>query len=287
MTDFHSREPDDMTLLARRRNSRSGPIAGHEDPPDLEQLEARLSYAARTGAGERIGRYINPLVAAAGDLLAQVVRLSQMTAPGDVQALNNHLNDLVKVFQASAEYHRVPSEQMTAARYVLCTVLDEAVLNTPWGSASEWSRMSLLSRYHQETFGGEKFFQLLERLSANAARHLHMLELMYLCLALGFEGKYRVITRGGVELDEIREGLFRQIRQLRGDPPRELSPQWRGADRPQQGRVHSVARWQLALITATCLATLYGGFAWALVKHRTAVLQPFEQLIQAESGPRT
>jgi type VI secretion system protein ImpK len=39
------------------------------------------------------------------------------------------------------------------------------VVTSGWGNESEWSQMSLLSRFHQETFGGEKFFQLLDRLS--------------------------------------------------------------------------------------------------------------------------
>ncbi|WP_206197454.1 type IVB secretion system protein IcmH/DotU, partial [Pseudomonas viridiflava] len=92
-------------------------------------------------------------------------------------------------------HHAIEHDQMLAARYVLCTVLDEAVLTTAWGSSSNWSTMSLLSHFHQETFGGEKFFQLLERLGSNPARHLHLLELMYLCLALGLKGKYRVTLR--------------------------------------------------------------------------------------------
>jgi len=109
------------------------------------------------------------------------------------------------------------SSQVMAARYVLCTVVDEAVVTTPWGNESEWSQMSLLSSFHNETFGGEKFFQLLDRLSKNPVKHLPMLELMYLCLSLGFEGKYRVQARGMLELEGIRDALYRQIRQLRGD----------------------------------------------------------------------
>ena len=77
---------------------------------------------------------------------------------------------------------------------------------------------------------------MLDRLSKNPVKHLPMLELMYLCLALGFEGKYRVMARGVLDLDGISDALYRQIRQLRGDVPRELSPHW-------QGSATSVAAW--------------------------------------------
>ncbi|NVL27204.1 hypothetical protein F2S73_10895 [Pseudomonas syringae pv. actinidiae] len=77
------------------------------------------------------------------------------------------MSDQVKLFEAEARKRAIDNDQLLAARYVLCTVVDEAVLNTSWGSKSDWSKISLLSRFHKETFGGEKFFQLLERLSTN------------------------------------------------------------------------------------------------------------------------
>ena len=53
---------------------------------------------------------------------------------------------------------------------------------------------------------------------------------MYLCASLGFEGRYRVLPRGSAALTELRDGLYRGIRQRRGEFERELSPQWRGID---------------------------------------------------------
>ncbi len=58
---------------------------------------------------------------------------------------------------------------------------------------------------------------MIERLSKNPIKHLSMLELLYLCLSLGFEGKYRVQTRGMVELESLRDALYRLICQTRGD----------------------------------------------------------------------
>ena len=63
------------------------------------------------------------------------------------------------------------AEQITAARYVVCTMLDEAASrDTPWG-AGVWARQSLLVMFHNETWGGEKVFQLLARLAQKPAQH--------------------------------------------------------------------------------------------------------------------
>ena len=84
----------------------------------------------------------------------------------------------------------------SAARYVLCAGLDEAVLSTPWGAQSEWAQHPLLVALHREAWGGEKFFEMLDRISTDPARYLDLMELQYLCLALGFGGKYQVHERG-------------------------------------------------------------------------------------------
>ena len=47
-------------------------------------------------------------------------------------------------------------------------------------------------------------------------RYTDVLELMYLCLSLGFEGRMRVAQRGASELSRTREGLFNLLRHGKG-----------------------------------------------------------------------
>jgi type VI secretion system protein ImpK len=154
-------------------------------------------------------------------------------------------------------------------------VIDEAVVTTSWGSQSDWSKMSLLSSFHNETFGGEKFFQLLERMSRDPFKHLAMLELMYLCLSLGFEGKYRVMERGLLQLEQVRDALYRQIRHVRGDTPAACAPSPR-PEQPRRKRLRVVSLTWIAVFVAASLLSLYAGFAWVLGQQREAVLQPYQ-----------
>ena len=50
--------------------------------------------------------------------------------------------------------------------------------------------------FHKEAQGGEKFFEILERLRAEPDRYIDLIELLYVCLALGYEGKYRARPSG-------------------------------------------------------------------------------------------
>ncbi|MBD3814321.1 MAG: DotU family type IV/VI secretion system protein, partial [Betaproteobacteria bacterium] len=176
---------DDRTVILDRNGAApaQSPLTDFSEPPRYEQLEERMIYAARLRPAESFNASLNPLVAAASALLSEVVRLKHSFEAEDLQALHRRLSADLKLFEHRSLHEGADGSQVMAARYVLCTVLDEAVVTTPWGNESQWSQMSLLSSFHNETFGGEKFFQLLERLSRNPVKHLPMLELMYLCLS--------------------------------------------------------------------------------------------------------
>ena len=272
------REAQDTTVVLNRQGEGAAPRGPLTDfaTPRFEQLEERMVYAARMRPAEVFNISFNPLVAASALLLSEVVRLKTNANPENFDALNERLNVAIKLFEHRALQEGVEGGQVMAARYVLCTVVDEAVVTTPWGNESAWSQMSLLSTFHNETFGGEKFFQLLEHLSRNPVKHLAMLELMYICLSLGFEGKYRVLPRGMLELEAIRDSLYRQIRQLRGDIPRELSPHWEGLKDGRRRLVRIVPGWLVAVATVAGLALLYAGFGWVLHEQRVTVLQPYQ-----------
>jgi type VI secretion system protein ImpK len=131
--------------------------------------------------------------------------------------------------------------------------MDEAVLSTPWGSQSEWGQQSLLVAFHREAWGGERFFERLDQLKQDPARHIDLLELHYLCLAVGFMGRYQVLQRGDARLAEVQQGLYRAIRTVRGAPADELSLQWRGLEDRRHRLVRYVPWW---VVGAGVLAAL-------------------------------
>jgi type VI secretion system protein ImpK len=134
---------------------------------------------------------------------------------------------------------------MAAARYALCTLLDETIASTAWGSGV-WGTRSLLVAFHNEASGGEKVFLILQRLSQNPAANIDLLELMYLCLSLGLQGRYRLIERGHEQLAALRERLLQLIRQQRGSYEPDLSPQWRGEAVQAVSPLNRIPLWVLA-----------------------------------------
>jgi type VI secretion system protein ImpK len=171
---------------------------------------------------------LNPLEAAAGPLLALLTRLRSTIAHPAPASLRAQLLAYLRQFEERAEAAGVARNEVLLARYALCTALDEAVLSTPWGSSSEWGKQSLLITVHNEAWGGEKVFQLLEHCLQSPRERLYLLEMLYLCMCLGFEGRYRVMNDGRSQLEILRERTSAAIRSARGEFERELSPHWRG-----------------------------------------------------------
>ena len=206
----------------------------------------------------RTDQGLNPLVNAASTLIAVFEKTRQSLSHPDVGGLHQRLVNEIKAFEARIRDQGVRQEVILSARYLMCSVLDEAVLNTPWGSESAWGQRTLLSVFHGETSGGEKSFLILDRMRQTPADNLDILELFYICLSLGFEGKYRLMNRGRDQLDMLRDNLYRTIRNQRGDFERELSTHWHGLGRVRKTLYHYVPVWVAASVFAVLVVVGYG-----------------------------
>lgn len=230
-------------------------------PPPPQPVAPAPSYPPPSSGKARMG---SALEQAAAPLLALLPRLRNSAQHPDLDGLRTQLIAAVRGFEAQARAAGASPEEVASARYCLCTALDEVVLNTPWGAASDWSQRSLLITFHNEAWGGEKFFLLLERLLPDPAGNRNLLELMYLCLALGFEGRYRVLSDGRSRLEELRERLYCSLRNLRGEYERELSPHWQGVVERRNPVLRHVPLWVAAALAGVLLLGLYTLFSYRL-----------------------
>ncbi|WP_421505789.1 type IVB secretion system protein IcmH/DotU [Erwinia rhapontici] len=158
----------------------------------------------------------NPLVAAASPLLNAIVQIRLAATHDDPAGLRHQLIDEIRQFETRCKQTGMPFEMIIGARYTLCAVLDEAAAQTPWGSRGVWSGNGLLVTFHNESWGGEKVFQLLARISQNPTQHLWLLEVIHFCLLLGYEGRYRSMDNGRLQRDAVRTRLAQLIQETRG-----------------------------------------------------------------------
>lgn len=207
---------------------------------------------------------LNPLVSAASTLLGLIASLRHVRQAPNIPGLRSSLTQAMQRFEVDAQKHGLDNGQVVASRYVLCTALDEAVANTPWGAQAAWNKQSLLVQFHNETWGGEKVFQLLAKLAQDVTHNRNLLELMYCVLALGFEGRYRVIDNGRAQLDAVRQRLADLIGKDRPTPDPDLSPHWRGQTAGKGKMTNGIPIWIAAAALALLLALIYLAFRMSL-----------------------
>jgi type VI secretion system protein ImpK len=171
-----------------------------------EQLDMDSDYWFRLR-----GQSINPMIDAVTPLLGLVQRVRQLSRYDRVNSLYQRVVTEIQAIDHELMAQGYENSVVLSFRYILCTFIDEAVMGRDWGSQSEWSQHSLLARFHNETWGGEKVFVLLVRLQEEPVRYRDILEFIYLCLCLGFEGRYKVMSQGRDEFERIVKQLYKLL----------------------------------------------------------------------------
>lgn len=219
------------------------------------------------------------LVQLAEPLLYEVVSLRALSHAPDIDELRARLITQVRNFQRDAMEAGVDQPTQEHAKYALCTLLDEVIATCDWGQGT-WSKQSLLMIFHNETTGGEGFFARLDAAELKPMANLALLELMYLCLALGLEGRYRIQSQGRAVLAQRRRQLYESIRLHRGYHPKvQLSEHLQSLSRDHFTRRERSLWWGICL----SLVILAGLGAYYLEQRSYQQLQVLQALRPAQS----
>ena len=261
-------EDSDRTVIRPAPGGRrpAAPAPGFA-PSSSFPAATNAPVAAQVTTGEGAEKLIfggSALLSTAAPLLQLLARLRNTANQPDAADLRERATRELRSFETTAREAGVPMEQLRPAHYALCASLDDVVLNTPWGSNGVWDQRSLISTFHQEVRSGERFFDLLGQMKANPGSFLPVLELMYLCLSLGFMGRYRLAPRGPGELEKLREDLYTVITRQRQVTEQDLSPQWMGATAPYKPSRAALPVWVVGVVGLAAIAGLFVWFSTSL-----------------------
>lgn len=228
----------------------------------------------------------NLLIDEASTIFSVIAKIRSTPKHHDVNTLKRQCIEMIKTYEQALRHKSISGEQIESARYCLCSFIDETVLNTSWGGQSEWGAESLLSTFHNETWGGEYFYTLIQSCIANPSEHLLLLELQYLCLSLGFNGKMRIEERGAEKLEEIREQAYRAIRTQRNEHERELTPTCKTSVEYGSSSSKEFPLWVLLSLIGALLISVYMFFSYQINDYSDGVYRELSALVPwTESEP--
>jgi type VI secretion system protein ImpK len=206
------------------------------------------------------------------DILSFTLQLRHAEDPGDFEPFRLQVDELFRIFETRARQADITAANTELAKYALVALVDELVLNSSWPLKEEWAGRPLQLEYFNDFAAGEEFYNKLDSLrNPQDPQKLDVLEVYYLCLALGFQGKYgdlQGMEKLKVELEEIGK----EIRQARKKGAQDLSPNWKPPDEMPQ-IVKTFPAWVIAVACGTVLLFVYIVLAWILGSAKDGVVE--------------
>jgi type VI secretion system protein ImpK len=199
----------------------------------------------------------NILLEAASPLLLLLGRLRVQLMHANFANLMDQVADAVEEFDKKMRLDSVPPDQLETAKYAICATCDDIVQQIPSPERHVWVRYSMLTRFFKERQGGVRFFEMLDKAKLDPVTNYSVLELMYACMAMGFQGIHRTSSGGASSLQMIQRNLYEVLRKVRPVVKEDLSPHWRGQDLPTEGATFRVPFWAMAALAALLLFAIF------------------------------
>jgi type VI secretion system protein ImpK len=134
----------------------------------------------------------------AGECLMLIQQLRLAKNVEDPHRLRPKTMEVLTRFEREAKNSGFDNETSKNAEFALVAFLDEAVTGLPFADKETWLVNPLQSELFGLNYAGEDFFRRLEELRRRPQEYIQVLEVYYLCLVLGFKGKYHMDNPEGL-----------------------------------------------------------------------------------------
>jgi type VI secretion system protein ImpK len=179
----------------------------------FQKGKATLARMGRSGGPLSLRERANPLRELFTDLIAYVIFFDASCehSPLAPNELREKIVPLLNAQEERAKGFGGSSEAFREARFAVLSWADEMILNSKWPHRARWQHLMLT--YFGTLNAGEEFFQHLEQLPPQSN---NVLEIYYLCLSLGFQGRYAFGDERR-ELRDLKQRLYKQLCATDGD----------------------------------------------------------------------
>lgn len=240
------------------------PDPGARADPERSPVAARRLLESRAAPND------NPLIRAAAPLLLMLARLRAGLVRAQSAGIMEDVAKSIAAFEKEVRAAGLSEDQAQVGKYALCATADDIIQNIPVDDRRLWTQYSMLSQFFGERIGGVRFFDELNRMKADPLNNVAVLEFMYVCITLGFEGIHRTAQGGLATLQQVQRDLFDTIRRVRPQESNELSPRWRGQEIAMSLRRDRVPAWAVAALALGLVCAVFLGLRTILVNEAAA-----------------
>ena len=187
----------------------------------------------------------NRLVSLATPILQQIMQIrAGVTAPSI--ELRRLIDAMLKELEQRGGALLYRERQLQTIKFALAAFIDETVLIADFPLREEWENYPLQLEYVGEHLAGLTFFERLDAMMENpdGETDIDVVEVCYLCLLLGYKGKYNIYYEEQLKsVIENIAGFLRRAGRIQAGP---LSPHWKVTDQPEPVADPGVPTWMKA-----------------------------------------
>ena len=166
------------------------------------------------------------------------------------QQVKGEISQLLLQSEQNCGKNPLDGDEYDLARFAVCAWVDETLLGSDWKDKQLWQREQLQRLYYRTTEAGVELFDRLQALGARG----EVREVYYLCLALGFKGRY-IAPGDEVRLEHLKqENLKLLLGTPAGVPSLEQVELFPGAKAPSLAASPGKPRAGIAPLTAMLIA---------------------------------
>lgn len=187
--------------------------------------------------------------------LALLLKLRSARTFGDPGPLRDRIYGLLGEAQLAARENGTSPSDFDCARFAVVAFVDEMVLTSDWSQKEAWMARSLQFEMYERYDAGEEFFNRLEQLRANPSDNIAVLEVYYLCIVLGFQGRYQL--ENSTETAMIAENIYSELERASVAGDHSLSPRGIPDDQAFTQMRNRLPAWGVAAFTVLIAGIIY------------------------------
>ena len=121
-----------------------------------------------------------------------ILQLRSTNDYGDPENLKSRVYEMFERFEDNSRRAGIDNEKIKLSKFALVAFLDETIISSGWAQKDQWLSDPLQIKLFDTFNAGEEFFNHMAELRLRSSQNKDVLEIYYLCLSLGFKGKYQL-----------------------------------------------------------------------------------------------
>lgn len=162
------------------------------------------------------------------DCIVLILQLRASDAFGEAPVLRERIKELFDRIERVAKGAGYTRAEVQRALFALVAFIDETILTSDWSGKEAWATEPLQLELYDRNDAGEVFFNYLDQMLKAPRENADVLEVYYLCMALGFRGQYLIFQQH--KLRALIEEAHAELQKLKVQPDESLAPHGKRRD---------------------------------------------------------